>query len=177
MRWGCTRARSVAWADGVDARYAGAVFVTPPVDGWTFAMCARGNALADPLTPRFAAWLAELSSRLATVHYSATDRVFELHAWARASGGTIDRAYCYLGESGMVHIDTGSRTAEEIDLGLGSPPDTDGWLEDTPDEDDVMRLAAQWSIDPTTLDALPVTTRGLLGETPADISCSVHGPW
>jgi hypothetical protein len=158
------RRRPTSWSEGVKVAYDDGVLLTPAVSGWLFVVAARASVLLDPSTVGFPDWLARLSEQWGLVQYFATHRVVETHAWARADHGIVERAYCYLGESGRVCVDVGERTPEEVELGIGAPAeDEDGWLDDIPDEDDVLALAGRWSANPGELDGLVVPGRCLVG--------------
>jgi hypothetical protein len=71
----------------------------------------------------------------------------------------VERAFAYLGERGEVLFDVGDRTMEEQALGVGAAFDEDEpWDDDDetspwPDEETVLTLAGQWSLDPRTLES------------------------
>jgi hypothetical protein len=95
--------------------------------------------------------VAGLSAKLGTeVQFFVTYRVLELHGWARAVGGRLVRAFRYVGERGEVTDWRGDPDAVETAIGLAAP-DADVIV----DENDVMRVAAGWSVDPTGLDGQP----------------------
>ena len=87
-------------------------------------------------------------------------RVVEAHAWARATPEGLERAYLYVGESAETVVNHGRPTAHETSLQFSFFDETrheaqhdDYWERDDltyPHEDDVMRLASRWSIDPST---------------------------
>lgn len=160
---GLRRTRPVSWSDGVRIAYADGVLITPAVSGWTLVVAARMPVLSDPSSAGFPDWLARLSRRLGLVHHFATHRVVELQAWARAVHGVLDRAYCCLGETDTVLADLGARTPEEAELGIGRPFGHQGDRHDPPDENDVMRLAGRWSVDPSRLDGFEVPGTCLAG--------------
>ena len=129
----------VDWADGLERVYAGddpgAVLVTPPVDGWTlvvFDPAHDEDEFAD---------LAALSARFGEAQRFGSHRVVDLHAWARWIDGHPSRRFQYLGETGEVQVDEGEVTEAE------EPEDLE-----MPDEETVMAIAGDWSVDPTTLD-------------------------
>ncbi|CAM3917809.1 hypothetical protein KIPE111705_31525 [Kibdelosporangium persicum] len=140
---------TVGWQDGVEAAYQGSVLLTPPVDGWTLVLSRPGPILPDPSADGFGEWFAKVSVELGTVRSFVTHRVVEIHGWARADQGRVERVYCYLGESGEVTTDVGPRTDEELELGIG---DRDG----IPTEEDVIRLAGLCSVNPAELDGRDV---------------------
>jgi hypothetical protein len=76
---------------------------------------------------------------------------------ALATPERLVRAYAYSGERGETSANFGPLTPQELSLGprlydQHSPAGQD--VEDLhfPDEDDVMRLAGLWSVDPTSLE-------------------------
>jgi hypothetical protein len=133
------------------------VFVTPPVDGWTLALLAPSLAEAD-------LDLAELSRRFREVQKFATHRVVESHEWQRWVAGSPVRRYWWVGESGEIRLDDGEPAAAEGSLAHADDLDRD-WDElEFADEDTVLDVAAEWSLDPTTLDGrLDLPPEGLLG--------------
>ena len=84
--------------------------------------------------------------------------------------GRVVRAYGWLGERGEVLEDVGPRTPEEEELGFWFVDRTtvEGDWEgvEMPGEDDVMRIAGRWSINPQEVDAYPSVGIGFLGDQP-----------
>lgn len=143
---------SVGWRDGIDLAHLtdDRVAVTPPIDGWTLA---TGRFLMRPDRP---VDVVALSEALHTdVQYFATHRVTELHRWQRAADGELIRAFGYVGQTGEVTSWHGEVGPAEREAGL---PDELG--EDTTvlvGEKDVLRVAAAWSVDPSTLSGRPAS--------------------
>ena len=145
---------SVGWRSGVDLAYLtdDRLVLTPPLLG------AHGTVwrlLAGRWLLRYGhpVDLELLSGKLGTeVQYFATYRVGEIHRWVRASNGSLLRAFGYSGETGEVTAWLGEPDAAELAIGLLREPDGADVLVS---ERDVMRLAATWSVDPTTVDDLP----------------------
>ncbi|MET8360972.1 hypothetical protein [Micromonospora sp. NPDC005171] len=145
------------WRDAVTAAHDdhGNWLLTPPLDQWTLA---ASRDVPAPDDDRFGAWLATLSRLLGEVQYFGTHRVVEYHGWGRARDGVVERAFAYLGERGEVLFDVGQRTMEEHALGVGAACDEDDpWDDDDetsqwPDEETVLTLAGQWSVDPRKLE-------------------------
>ncbi len=154
------------WKAGIDAAYAGEVFIAPPLDGWILAVSGTfpwpgGPRFGDPCTP----FLRQLAHAFPEVQFFATHRIVETHAWARLVNGMIIRQYAYSGESGEILWDVGIPTAEEDLLlqkqeewirSFGEAEHVDDIVTDDsvylmPSESDVMRIAAAWSIDPSQL--------------------------
>ena len=151
------------WETGVERAYdERVVFVSPRTGGWVFAL--HFGWADDPPD------LGDLSDRLATdVQHFATHRVPELHVWQRAEGGRVTRAFRYVGESGEA-ASSGEPTEIERRLGFdwtigdeGEAPDVDEF----PDEETVMQVAGEWSIDPRTLGSVASeSATGVVGFLP-----------
>ncbi len=170
-----------SWEEGVKASYAneepsyiGAVFVSPPIDGWVLAVGNTLFTLCDSTPPSILEWCANLSQALAgaEIHFFCTHRVVGVHAWGRAKDGRANR--CYVFVDGEIHEDVGGQTMAEKSLGFNFFNDRSAEAEDEnyydredleyPDEDHVMRLAAAWSVDPSELEARGLdVAAGLLG--------------
>lgn len=150
------------WQKGIESAYGGEVFVTPPLQGWVLVVSSRLPDIPDRTRPdELAPLVKTLGKKFPQVQYFGTHRVVEYHGWLRATQGEIVRRYAYLGERGETLCDEGKRTEEETKLGL--------IYNDCkfPKEQDVMRLAGAWSIDPTTLDELKLgKSEGYLGSLP-----------
>ena len=149
---------TVDWQHGIDLAYLtdNRIAVTPALPGtggvsWTLVV---GRLFfVDTGMPD----IVELSGRLGTeVQFFATHRVVEAHFWERAVEGKLVRSFRYVGETGEITRWYGEPDATELAIGLPSTFDTDAEPEDQPnivvDEDDVMTVAAAWSLDPTELD-------------------------
>lgn len=152
----------------------GKAFVTPPLGGWMLVMSTGFFDFAGEEPAQFPHALSKLSAELgAEVQFFATHRGVEGHLWARAMGGQLVLAYSYFGESGEKKVDIGEPTAEELALGFRffdpSSPDAEAegyWAREDlrhPDEEDVMRLAERWSVNPSVLDEMP---DGFLADLP-----------
>lgn len=139
---------TVGWRDGIDLAHLtdDRVAVTPRLDGWTLAL-GRRFLLATPDLP-------ELSKVLDTeVQFFATHRVTESHRWQRAAHGELIRAFGYVGQTGEITTWHGEPDQAERDAGLPATIDDDTMV--LVAEQDVLRIAGAWSIDPTTLTGRP----------------------
>ena len=145
----------VPWRDGVDLAYLtdDRVVVTPPLPGvaGTVWVLVAGRWLLRPDT---AVDVTGLSGELHTeVQFFATHRVTELHRWLRSVAGEPVRAFGYVGQTGEVTSWLGD--PDPAELGAGLPAELG---EDTTvlvAEQDVLKVAGAWSIDPTRLDGRP----------------------
>jgi len=145
------------------------LFIAPPVKGWILVM---GSGLPDPDADVDACFrfLLELSRRLGQVQFFSASRVVHSHAWVKAYGGRIVRAYAWAGKTLWCQ---GSMTSPERDLGLqcfpyfelpeartfGVPSAAALNVEKVP------LLASRWSIDPSRIDTQFLQMeRGIAGE-------------
>jgi hypothetical protein len=145
----------VDWRHGVDLAYLtdDRLVLTPPLPG-------AGDALWLLVAGRWLLWtdpkvdVVELSGVLGTeVQYFMSFRVAETHRWERAVDGVLVRAFGYLGETGELTEWRGDPDQTEVAIGLPLAPSEQADV--LVSEDDVMRLARAWSVDPTGLDGQP----------------------
>jgi hypothetical protein len=136
------------------------LFVSPPVEGWTFVVGLSlpqplGRGFADKCTPM----LLDLASGFPEAQYYCTYPVIDFCAWARVVDGKLVRAFA-IGDEGLVW-NKGRLTRHERELGLrlfemrgvrARKGDAGGPLMLHPTEAHVMHLAGRWSLDPTSLD-------------------------
>ncbi len=152
------------------------VFVAPPVKGWTLIAGVAlphplGNAFIDKLTPL----LTALSKRFVDVQYYAAFPIIDLFGWARLHKGKMVRAFV-IGDSGVV-LEKGRLTPEEKVLGLklydlrgikGRKGDAGGAIVLYPTEEQVLRLASAWSLNPLRLDKIKIApATGFIVRVPA----------
>lgn len=145
---GLTGTRSATWSEGVEAAYeaGGAVFVTPPVDGWVLALGRFGSGWDSDED------LAGLSRRFGEAQLFGTHRVSGYDEWQRWIDGEPVRRYAFADE---VLFDEGERE------GADAHEEDDDWW---PDEEVTIAKAREWSVDPTTLDErTDLAPTGLLG--------------
>ncbi|MEU8664295.1 hypothetical protein [Actinoplanes philippinensis] len=152
---GLTGARPAGWDEGVAAADDEQVFVTPPIAGWILVV--------NTVHVHGAESVAQLSARLgAEVQYFGNHRVSDYAEWARAVDGRLVR-HVLCGESlapGVHAEEEGVPTPVEVEIGFSATDPGAVWA----DEDDVLRVAGAWSIDPVTLDVVESSPRdGLLG--------------
>ena len=155
---GLKRVRRVGWNAGLSNGWDGGPFVSPPIAGWTLVV--EAPAIWEENKENVLAQLRDLSARFGEAHYYQTHRVVEQHTWARAREGELERAYCWLGESGVTVLDRGEETEIEQDLHLlllEEGAEDDGQHDDSleyPSEETVMEIARSWSVSPTDLDEI-----------------------
>ena len=163
--------KTQGWHDAIASSYAeggSLVAVTPPVPGrggdWVLATSVA-ILLQEPD-------ITALSKQTGTeVQYFLSDRISETHGWERADGGHLLRAFEWTGDSGELLKWTGRPDRLELALGL---PDIAGATQATADavfdadidEETVLTLAGQWSVNPQTLDGAPSPGNPLVGRLP-----------
>lgn len=154
------------WSSGLGAVYDfelsdTLVFVSPPVEGWTFVAgvslpLPQGGAFVD----KAAALLARVAREFRSVQYFATFPIIDFYAWARFENGRPVRAFA-IGEAGVVW-DLGRPTPVERKLGLSTMEvrgilnrhgDIGGALQLHPTEPHVLSVAEGWGINPMAIEA------------------------
>lgn len=135
------------WDKGIEMAYNGYRFVSPVLDGYVLVVNFGMDILT--LAPEL---LEEKAKLFPELQFFVTQRVSDYHAWAKYINGVMIRGYGWSGCDGVVFLNTGEPTPEEIRLGftnlLPSEEEKDWSAFKTPDEDYVLELAAEWGIDP-----------------------------
>jgi hypothetical protein len=175
-----TAVRTCNWQRGVAAAYelGGDVFVTQPIQGYVLVAGLSLPDGGDSRHPdRLTPFLIQLSKHLPEIQYFGTHRVVDYHAWALVRDSQVVRAYAYVGDLGETIWNRGEPTPAEKELDFHF---FDGESEEAkkpgyygrndlrfPCEEDVMKVAAKWSVDPTQLDQLDLQpSTGWLGRLP-----------
>lgn len=162
------------WRTGIGSMYdeklsQGRVYLTPPVNGWTFVV---GLALPQPLSRGFVdkctPVLLDLAGAFPEAQYFLCYPPIEFFAWARVAEGKLVRAFA-IGDEGMIW-NKGKATKEERGIGLkfaevrgvkSRKSDVGPPMPVYPTEAHVMHLASCWSLDPTSLEATKAGDGGL----------------
>lgn len=152
------------WVTGIQTVYSDLAhaFVTPPVDGWTLVLgLGLPSFDTEEITREFLAFIETVAASFPDFCYFGTHRVVDFHGWMRVSNKKILRAYAYLGERGETLYESGKKTEEEIDLGFhffderSQEAKSEAYFERKdlryPNEEDVMRISAAWTINTQTL--------------------------
>lgn len=138
------------------------VFVTPPVDGWTFAvMRPPFNYYALEYEPAISArrLVESLSRDYGAAFYFANDDEFRLHNWVRADSGAVTRAYGFISVYGpRMAFECGEPTPVEQQIGIEAmftrSDAHDGPMREGmryPTTTDLIAVARSWTLDPTSL--------------------------
>lgn len=156
---------SVAWEEGIAASYGepSMLAVTPLLRGaddadWLLVTGSWIASEAEGLN------VGALSMALGDeVQLFASHRVVGWCRWDRGRAGVTVRSFEYVGDVGQVRRWVG--TPDAVELGLGLPASFDvtrddifdfyGEDDDRVGEEDVMRVAAAWSVGPTSLEGRP----------------------
>ena len=152
---GLDKATPCTWEEGLSAAHEDRLFISAPIGGWVLVLGSCLPELED--VDRCYRFIMELSRKVGHVEYFAMNRALNHHAWVQAEQGTILRAYAWAGRTVW---NQGVKTRGESELGLvcfsytDEPQrllfgDGDPFAANT---EKVSRLAARWSVDPTTLD-------------------------
>ena len=164
------------WRSGLHITYEfydKCVFVSPTVNGWVFVVGAI--PLADLLRKdQFCQFVEGLGRHFPTVCYFGSHRVSSFYAWARVRNGVLERIFSH-GDGQQWEL--GEQTCEEMELGFdffeSEPPEGEGetyWEREDlrfPNEEDVIQLAGEWSINPLDLEGMDLApSTGWIGELP-----------
>jgi hypothetical protein len=181
----------VSWQTGIDAAYGIAygvkVFITPPVDGWMLVVGWPVGMTGDDEEDirEIEQTITRLSLQFGEAQAFGTHRVVECHFWMLARNGALLRSFAIGG--GELLVDAGEATAVEHEASWYPLRMVEGELEEgeRPNEQDVMIVAAAWSVDPTQLGSSTSSSgRGVVATKPnpreikqAAHRSPEHRPW
>lgn len=150
------------WACGVERAHRGTgsrlAFVTPAVEGWVFVINWPADSERD-LEP-----LARLSAVLRRPVFGFGSHAADKSAsWCIAEGGRLKRAWGRAQGRTLydLGVETGDERALDLSLAATAAPDDERWQR-AAHESTVIALAARWTRDPTTLEAVKTPGVGLL---------------
>ncbi|HWH68404.1 MAG TPA: hypothetical protein VNT26_03425, partial [Candidatus Sulfotelmatobacter sp.] len=151
---GLNNPKPCSWIEGLAGDEK--LFIAPPIKGWVLVI---GSGLPDPSEDVDACFrfISELSRKLGQVQFFSASRILNHHAWVKAEGGRVVRAYAW---AGRTLWQQGTRTSAERELDLkcfGYTEAVDRPAFGQPDcitsnVDKVPLLAARWSLDPARID-------------------------
>ena len=137
------------------------VFVSPPVDGWTFVVSLAlphpvGAGQADKCTPL----LSRLARSFVDVQYYFSYPALDFFSWVRFRDGQLVRAFASSDQGTIWSKGPPSRAEQALGLKLfefrgvkGRHGDAGSEILMSPTQEQVMQIARSWSRDPTTLSA------------------------
>ena len=149
------------WKVGIAESYNNSIYITPQIKEWTL-VCGmsllNGNDKENIIFIKKT--IKEFSEEFGEAQFFGSHRVTEYQSWMKAINGKVVRAYCYLGESGENLIVEGEPTNFEKKYNLintlSKEAQNDKYFEREdlfyPDEEFVMEVAENWSINPQTLE-------------------------
>jgi len=143
-----------SWWEGLSE--ADKLFIAPPVKGWILVL---GSGLPEPSddVDRFFRFVVEVSRKLGQVQFFCANRIVHSHAWVRADGGRIVRAYAWADHT-LWKQGNPTRAEKELELkcfDYGEAAERNSFGQ--PDAvalnvDKLPLLAARWSLDPARID-------------------------
>jgi hypothetical protein len=163
---GLHNAKPCSWSEGLSMLNEHTLFISPPIDGWLLVV---GPGLPDPSEDidecyRF---ILRLSRELGHVQFFSANRAVNHHAWVRAEGERIVRAYAWADETLW---NQGKLSSAEADLelqcfGYGENPESFSSSAHQANAEKVTFLAARWSLDPTSIDERRLASvQGIAGD-------------
>jgi hypothetical protein len=177
---GLSQVQRASWRGGLAATFDeqltdSFVFVTPPVEGWTFVV---GYALPHPGANRTAdccmPLLEHLGAKWSDVQYFYACPSIDLFAWARMRDGKLVRSF--KSDEDAAIWTRGTATPEEREVGLAPAELRAGAVKRTvrrtaepPSEANILALAGKWSLDPSELSEVEtLPSLGFIGRAPAN---------
>ncbi|MCV6630103.1 MAG: hypothetical protein OIF50_09605 [Flavobacteriaceae bacterium] len=148
------------WQIGLEIANNQGVFFTPRIGDWILVVGWGLNQIDGPEgIKEIEQQLQKCSEEFGETQYFATHRVVDLHLWIKAREGAIKRSYAYLGESRETLRFFGEASPAEKGLNLFNSLSQEAEEESYfqredlvyPDEEMLMQIAANWSVNPTTL--------------------------
>jgi hypothetical protein len=132
-------------------------FVTPPLQGWTLVV------LSPALVEQGVLDLASLSVRFGEAQKFVSRRVVDYYEWQRWIDGAPVRRYAWVGDRGEIPFDEGEPARPERGIHRKADLDGDWGYARFADENLVLEIAAEWSVDPSRLGEDETSWAGFLG--------------
>ena len=160
-RVGLKDAQSCNWKAGIEYAYEDRVFISPPVDGWSFIISLRHlpDAQDQQSVDLIKTMLQDLSREFGRAQYFGTYRVVSYDCWMKAENGQIERAYGFV-DGGNTVVEGDPTDAERkyklVNTFSSESAEDPNYFdrEDLvyPDESMTMEIAGAWSINPQDLE-------------------------
>lgn len=165
---GLRNAKRVPWGSGSLNLTHQTLLISPPIDGWLLIV---GPGLPDPSkdVDECYRFVLKVSRAIGHVQFFSLNRPLQHHAWVRAEGASIIRAYAWAGETVW---NQGAMTHAERHLGMRCLSygeivefDPHGSQATETNLERLFKLAALWSLDPSSLDQRRLSRAdGICGE-------------
>lgn len=169
------------WQQGIETVYKDSqqdtmkntVYLTPEIEGWTLIV-SYSLPTPEPETAQILLELLEyLSSKYGIACSYGTNSVSEYHHWIKYTSGKLIRAFATA--EGSILLDEGEVTPEESFINFDEimkiqNPEYNGDIdfESLPDEETVLLVAENWSLNPAKLEEFSSTGEGFLGKIAED---------
>lgn len=160
------------WENGINNSYGNLAFITPSIDGWVLITGTKlVTADSKKNINKISNTLNTLSEEFGEAQFFSTHRVVEFHCWIKSINGKTNRVYSFLGEANENIAVSGLPSVFEkryklVNSFLPEAKAEEYWESENltyPDEDLVMQIAGDWSINPSILDAnKTITSLGVL---------------
>lgn len=111
--------------------------------------------------------LNQLSSEFGDVNFFANHRVSDFYAWAKSENGKLTRGFAIAdGYEPFWNVGDKSGLEEKFVYPFEKSDEPEDLNQDIIDEDMVMRIAGDWSVNPTELDKISglKNKKGYIGE-------------
>ncbi|MEL6372523.1 MAG: hypothetical protein AAFR04_00975 [Pseudomonadota bacterium] len=161
--------RPANWQSGIRAIYDDAqgenrVFISPPVNGWTFvAGLPLPYPMADGFVDKWTPMMLALGAEFMDVQFFVSFPSVDLYGWGRVTNNRVVRLFA-ISDEGVIRK-RGRMTKEERAIGLRAiEAEGDAGAEQAGlTEDHVMQIAGRWGLDPTRLADVVVDEAGERG--------------
>lgn len=161
--------QSSNWTSGIQSASKDGIFITPLIGQWTLAVGIKlANGQLEDIN-KLEKNLNKLSAEFGEAQSFGTHRVVEYHHWIKSVNGKITRTYSYIGESGENIKVFGELTEPEKGLNLLNTLSKEAKSENYWEQEDlvyaneglVMKIAKNWSVNPTKLTERKDIKKGL----------------
>ena len=126
------------------------VFVSPVINGCVLVIGYIPFGVKNSVKEELAV-LDKIADKFDEMTCFATQSTVDIHVWAKYVNGKLKRGYGWLGESGVVYLNQGNPTPEEVRLGydkLITDTDCDWETAQFADTEHVFTMSKEWGISP-----------------------------
>ncbi|MBO5376935.1 MAG: hypothetical protein J6A41_00945 [Ruminiclostridium sp.] len=141
------------WESGLKAaseNFMKKVFVSPVINGCVLVIGYIPFGVKNSVKEELAV-LDKIADKFDEMTCFATQSTVDIHVWAKYVNGKLKRGYGWLGESGVVYLNQGNPTPEEVRLGydkLITDTDCDWETAQFADTEHVFTMSKEWGISP-----------------------------